>query len=290
MFPSFIVPKWVRAHWFTYKSADEIPESIYDSIRNKVEKLMSNEPLVSIGIIAYNEEQYILRTISSLAEQRSSFPMEIICTDNNSQDKTREIIKKTGIKYVLETKKGVGNARQAAMDLAKGRYYLTVDADTIYPPDWVECMVLKLEKPGVAAVYGRASFYKENLKKLRIGFAIYEFVKYFVHRLRGIKRPELSVCGYSFGMVKELAYKTGGWNTIIKRGEDGYMAWQLTKFGKVVPERSKRSVVWMIDRSLKREGPFISAIAIRIIKEFKRIKEYFTKQKGDYETIDSNKY
>lgn len=290
MFPNLIVPKWVRAHWFNFKTAEDIPESVCQSIRSKVEGLVSENPLVSVGIIAYNEEHYILRTISSLADQRSTFPLEIICTDNNSQDKTSEIIKKTGIKYVLEPKKGVGNARQAAMDVSKGKYYLTVDADTIYPPDWVECMVNKLQQDGVAAVYGQASFYKENLNKFRIGFAIYEFVKYFVHSLRGIKRPELSVCGYSFGMVKELAYKTGGWNTIIKRGEDGYMAWQLTKFGKVVPLRSKKSVVWMIDRSLKREGPFINAIAIRVFKEFKRIREYFVKQKGDYETIDSNKY
>jgi glycosyltransferase involved in cell wall biosynthesis len=290
MFPNLMVPKWVRAHWFTFKSEAEIPAKLYDSIRHKVENIMSEDPLVSIGIIAYNEEQYILRTISSLAEQRSSFPMEIICTDNNSTDKTGEIVRKTGIKYVLETKKGVGNARQAAMDKAKGKYYLTVDADTIYPPYWVECMVRKLQEPGVAAVYGRASFYKENLKKLRIGFAVYEFVKYLVHDLRGIKRPELSVCGYNFGMVKELAYKTGGWNVIIKRGEDGYMAWQLTKFGKVVPVRSKKSIVWMIDRSLKREGSFISAIGIRIFKEFKRVNEYFSKQKGNYETLDSNKY
>jgi len=51
MFPSLIVPKWVRKHWFTYKSAEEIPEEIYNSIRQKVEKLMSPAPLVSVGII-----------------------------------------------------------------------------------------------------------------------------------------------------------------------------------------------------------------------------------------------
>jgi len=284
-----IVPKWVKKFWFVKDKQPFYPDDIFEKIRNKNEILISENPMVSVCIVAYNEEMNVLRSIASLAEQNTSYSIEIICIDNNSSDNTKEIMEKTGVKVFSQPKKGIAHARQKALEMAKGKYYLCGDADCIYPTTWVNEIMKKLTKPEIAGVYGRVAFYSKNYSSLRICLALYEFIKYFIHDLRGIKRPELSAGGANFGFKKEYADKIGGWNTSIKRGSDGYMAWKLKNYGKVVPIRGKKSLVWTVDRSLTRDGNLFISTLIRIFKELGRIPEYLTKQKGEYKTKDSNK-
>ena len=48
-------------------------------------------PLVSFGIITYNQEQFILDTLKGAVSQEYD-NMEIIVSDDNSTDKTFEIV------------------------------------------------------------------------------------------------------------------------------------------------------------------------------------------------------
>ena len=50
-------------------------------------------PLVSFGIITYNQEQFILDTLKGAVSQEYD-NMEIIVSDDNSTDKTFEIVEK----------------------------------------------------------------------------------------------------------------------------------------------------------------------------------------------------
>ena len=289
MFPNFVVPGWVKKYWFVKNKESFYPENIFNELNEVISKNNVENPIVSVCIVAYNEEKNILRSIASLANQKTKYSFELIYVDNNSTDNTKEIMEKAGVKVFFQPKKGISNARQAALEVAKGKFYLCGDADCIYPPTWLEEMMKKLDNNGVAGVYGRVAFYSHNYTSLRIGFALYELIKYWIHDLRGIKRPELSAGGASFGFVKEYADKIGGWNTTLKRGSDGYMTWKLKDYGKVLPVRSAKSLVWTVDRSLTRDGNLFVSTLIRIWKELTRIPEYLTKQKGDYKTIDSNK-
>jgi len=289
MIPNFIVPAWVKKYWFIKNNESYFPENIFEELKTKIDKINSAKPEISICIVAYNEEKNILRSIASLADQKTKYPFEIVYVDNNSTDNTKEIMEKTGVKVFSQPEKGIAKARQKALEVAKGKFYLCGDADCIYPPFWIEELMKKLDKKGIAGVYGRVAFYSHNYKTFRIGFALYELIKYWIHDLRGINRPELSAGGASFGFVKEYADKIGGWNTNIKRGSDGYMTWKLKDYGKVIPVRSSKSLVWTVDRSLTRDGNLFVSTMIRIWKELSRIPEYLTKQKGDYNTVDSNK-
>ena len=51
------------------------------------------DPLISIGIPCFNGEKTIEKTISNLLEQ-SYRKIEIIISDDNSQDNTKNILKK----------------------------------------------------------------------------------------------------------------------------------------------------------------------------------------------------
>ena len=57
---------------------------------------------LSVGIITYNEEQIIARTIDSV----KNIADEIVIIDSNSTDKTVEIAKLKGVKVITQSWRG----------------------------------------------------------------------------------------------------------------------------------------------------------------------------------------
>lgn len=269
-----------------YYSVDEIPDEVFKKISKGFKDQRFNNPIVSVVIIAYNEEMKILRSLSSLSALKSKYPLEVIVVNNNSTDRTQEIIDKCGAKSVFQKKQGVGHARQAGLDDAKGIFHLCGDADTIYPPNYVNDMIKHLKEPGVSAVFGHVSFVPDG-KKTRLKLGIYEFFKDMVVILKAINRPELSLGGASFGFYTALGRKIG-WRTDIKRGEDGSMALELKKYGKIKRISLFNARIWTTARTLENDGNYFSMILKRVIRELMRLKEYFTVQKGEYDLKEEN--
>jgi len=87
----------------------------------------------SIVIPAYNEEELLPRTLSSLKEAMLSVALsgEIIVTDNNSSDNTAKIAEAHGARVVFEPLNRISRARNAGAEVAAGRYFIFVDADTV---------------------------------------------------------------------------------------------------------------------------------------------------------------
>ncbi len=59
----------------------------------------NTEPLVSVGCITYNHEDYIEEAIQSFLMQKTNFPFEVIIHDDASTDDTAKIIKRYAKKY-----------------------------------------------------------------------------------------------------------------------------------------------------------------------------------------------
>ena len=97
----------------------------------------TNSPKYSIVIPAYNEEKYIKKTIKSLQDQNYTGTIEIIVVDNASTDRTASIAKNLGVIVCNEAHPGVCWARQKGTKIAKGKYIISVDADTYYRKDWL---------------------------------------------------------------------------------------------------------------------------------------------------------
>ena len=271
-----IVPSNIRIHWSDYQKLEDIPEEVFERVRNGFASLRTDAPLVSVNIIAWNEEANILRNLSSLSAMKSSYPVEFIFVDNNSKDKTSEVIRRCGITPIFEGKQGYGFARQTALEHSKGKYILTGDADTIYPPTWVDSMVKPILAGKGFASYGTYSFIPDK-GKIRIRYAFYEFFRNLVHALRNIKHPELVVVGMNFCFPTEEALKIG----FIKsdsRMEDGQMAMALMKKGKLKRVTQLKSRAWTGTRTVEKSGTLINAVASRAVKEFNRISIYFHKK------------
>lgn len=279
---SLKVPKWVQKHLYTYNSVDEIPQEVFDRIKKGFDRINSikEEPVLTIGMIAWNEEKNILANLSSLSELQCSKPFEVLIVNNNSTDRTQEILDRCGVKSIMETQQGYGFARQGGINIARGKYFLTGDADSIYPSSWPDEMLKSAQKEGVVGAYGMCSFLP-NEKRSRRSFAFYEILKDTIVKARAINRPELNVMGMTFCFETAVA-KSIGFPTDNRRGEDGRMAWAMKKQGKLVLVKSKKSRVWTITRTIDYDGTMFNAIMVRAKKEILRFKEYLAPQKGNY--------
>jgi len=213
------------------KPFSEVSQEIIDKTHDQLAALQSDNPMVSIVIVAYNEEKHLQACLWSLSETQCKYPIEFIGVDNESKDRTAEIYQKSGIPYYTEHQHTCGYARQCGLDQAKGKYTMCVDSDTIYPPHYIELMVENLMKPGISAVAGMWSFYPDE-KHSKLQLKMYEFFRDLYIRLQIINRPELSVRGLAFGYGTDNAKKEG-YRVELLRGEDGSMALAMKKYGKI---------------------------------------------------------
>lgn len=278
--------KWYNKYLQVYKKdLKEIDPNIISEIQLKISRLQSKEPLVSIVVIAYNEEKYLTANLWSLSDMQCKYPIEIIGVDNDSIDRTADIFKLIGIPYYTEAKHSSGYARQKGLEQAKGKYYVCIDSDTMYPPKYVETLVNELEKPGIVAVSSLWSYIPDKDHSW-LGVKIYEFLRDIHLFLQAIKRPELSVRGLVFAYNTELGKKIGFRVNII-RGEDGSMALGLKKYGQIRLIKKYKARAITRYGTVDTDGTLFNSFKIRVLKQLKGIGSYFTR-KESYQDEDSN--
>lgn len=100
-------------------------------------------PFVSIVIPAYNEERNIATTLTSLT--RLNYPknkLEIIVVNDGSTDNTKNLVEKFisenktfDIKLINKKNKGKGAALNNGLKIAKGKFFICLDADSIVTKD-----------------------------------------------------------------------------------------------------------------------------------------------------------
>lgn len=102
----------------------------------------NKNPLISVNIPVYNGEKTLKDCLNSVINQTYK-NYDVIVIDNNSIDKTKEIIEdfqkeNKKIKYLFESQKGRGAARNAGINHSQGEIIAMTDSDCIVPPDWLE--------------------------------------------------------------------------------------------------------------------------------------------------------
>lgn len=110
---------------------------------------MSDRPLVSYMVFSYNQEDFIRDAIKGALEQTYE-PMELIFSDDCSEDRTFEIIKKEAEAYrgphkiVLnrnEKNMGIAIHTNCVFEMAKGDFFVTAAGDDISVPERTELLV-----------------------------------------------------------------------------------------------------------------------------------------------------
>jgi glycosyltransferase involved in cell wall biosynthesis len=226
------MPKWYDKYLSIYGMPfDQVSCIILDEIKTKLASQQSEDPLVSIVVIAYNEERRLAACLWSLSELQTKYPIEIIGVNNNSKDRTEEVYQRLGLPYFNEPKQSPGFARQCGLENARGQYHFCIDADTFYPPQYIDLMMSKLTKPNVSCVSSFWSFFPDE-KHSAFGLFLFESVRDAFLYVQHFKRPELCVRGMVFAFKTDLARKVKI-RTDIRRGEDGSLALSLKPYGKI---------------------------------------------------------
>ena len=213
------------------KSLDDISDEMLDEIKGKLALQQTGNPLVSLVVIAYNEECRLAACLWSLSELQTQYPIEILGVNNNSKDRTEEVYQRLGLPYFNEQKQSPGYARLCGLEHTRGKFYFCIDADTFYPPRYVDLMMAKLMKPNISCVSSFWSFFPDE-NHSRFGLFLFEMIRDAFLFVQHFKRPELCVRGMVFAFNVEYA-RLVKIRTDIRRGEDGSLALSLKPYGKI---------------------------------------------------------
>jgi glycosyltransferase involved in cell wall biosynthesis len=228
-------------------------------IKEKVDNLKRGEPEISIVIPAYNEEESILQTLSSLSASTTGKSVEIIVVDNNSKDKTAELAEACGARCILEKKQGITPARNAGLQAAKGKYVLNADADTIYPPDWIDLMTAPLHRENTAMVYGTFSFIPTADTSRTVYYA-YEHVSDLSKWINKKFREEaVNIYGFNSAFRREEGLQVGGFDHPPGTNEDGWLGLKLrvSLNKKLCHVKKRKAIVWTSDRRIQIDGGLV---------------------------------
>ena len=224
--------KWYDKYLAIYgKPFSELPQATVEEIRTKLQAQQRDEPLVSVVVIAYNEERRLAACLWSLSELQTQYPIEILGVNNNSKDATEQVYQKLGVPYFNEERQSPGFARQCGLQHARGKYHFFIDADTFYPSCYVDKMMGKLLQPGVSCVGTFWSFYPDEHHSA-FSLFLFELARDLFLWVQHFKRPELNIRGMTFAFNADYARQCTI-RTDIRRGEDGSLALSLKKFGKI---------------------------------------------------------
>lgn len=129
--------------------------------------MKKNIPFCSVIVLNYFGEKVIRSTLESLL--RLNYPIdkfEIIVVDNNSQDKSKEIIfdyakKEKNIRYLfLNKNKGFAGGNNEGIKFSKGDYVVLLNNDCIVEKDWLKELVVTAQKdPKIFAVSSKIKLY-----------------------------------------------------------------------------------------------------------------------------------
>lgn len=223
-----IIPGFMNAFLFSSLLMDRRPQRV---------KLDSYPP-VTILTAAYNEELSIIETLSAVARQQYSGPLEVIVINDGSTDKTAALLDEALGDFpwlkVINLPLNGGKSRALNIGLAKSSHELiiTLDADSYLYQDSLQSIVERfMEDPkNTRAVAGTVLVH--NSRESWITRA--QEWDYF-HGISAIKRVQSLFQGTlvaqgAFSLYsKKTLIEVGGWSMGI--GEDIILTWAILNAG-----------------------------------------------------------
>src|SRR5215471_2854845 len=115
---------------------------------------------ITVAICTFNRAESLRRTLDSLIAMQipDACRWEVVVVNNNSRDHTDEVVNRfrelLPIRLRFEPRPGLSNARNRAMDAARGEYILWTDDDVIVDAGWLAAYMSSFRRWPEAAVFG----------------------------------------------------------------------------------------------------------------------------------------
>ena len=183
-----------------------------------------SEPWVSFIIPAFNEAKLLPSTLHGIAQALGSWdePWELIVCDNDSTDETAELARSSGARVIHEPIRQIARSRNAGASIAKGQWFVFIDADSI--PSQALLNDLRETLKGDQVVGGGAT--------LCLDRALPAFWMMWVHAWNGISRCFRLAAG-SFVYCRAEAFReTGGFPQDCYTGEEIWFSRKLKAWGR----------------------------------------------------------
>jgi len=180
---------------------------------------------VSVIIPTLEEEAYIEKTLSSL--QRVATPIEVIVVDGGSRDKTVEIAMRFTDKVYSIRKRGISAGRNYGAKHAEGDILVFLDADIIFPLDFVEKTQKVFEDPKVVGATC-------NIMPSRFRLGVTLFFYLYNKLLKVFTRIKPHSRGEFFVVRKSSFQRVKGFDENMPCLEDHDLANRLSKLGRFV--------------------------------------------------------
>lgn len=179
-------------------------------------RLLGDRPLVTVCVPYFNLGQYLPETLASLAAQTYSAIEVIVIDDGSTDTSSRAVFKDMQERYSRfqfhrHENAGIGATRNRGLALARGDYFVPMDADNIARPDMIERFVQAIrQRPDVAVLtcYFLAFATSADLERGK-----------FLHAYRPTGGPHILAClrnvyGDATAIYRTAALRAiGGWET-----------------------------------------------------------------------------
>lgn len=189
--------------------------------------------MVSVIIPAYNEEKVLGKCLDAFTVQQTKEKFTVFLVNNNSTDRTAEIAKsykgKLSLTLLFQKRKGRGAARDTGFRHAKGDIFLSTEADTIVPPDWIETMTRHIRESDAVAVTGGCTIVDCD----PYTNVFLNFLQPLTMRLYRLVFGYFWLNGFNFAIYKDVYEKSGGINPNLNTHDDIDLSFRVNKLGKI---------------------------------------------------------
>lgn len=210
--------------------------------------------LVSVIIPCYNCEETIHRAVDSVIKQTHQ-QWELILVDNNSADRTLELINQIAQKNpdrivaLEEKKKGAPAARNKGLTAAKGEWIQFLDADDELLPMKIEAQ-LQLTSSNASIVVGNCLIYENSIKK-RI---VIKKDVIAVDKWSGLINSSLGITSANLWSRQALT-AVNGWNEALTSSQEYDLLFRLFENGaEIAIDTNYHTIIHKMSTSISRSS------------------------------------
>jgi glycosyltransferase involved in cell wall biosynthesis len=180
----------------------------------------------TVALCTHNQAARLARTLDDLGRLRPpEAPWELLFVDNGCRDGTGELLARHAwpaawqVRVVREEKLGLSNARNRAIDEARGEYVIFMDDDETPDPDWLRAYERLIRAQNPDAFGGRIRVLFEDMRPSWLADELLGFLGELnrSERICPLTDPHTSFFGGNFGIRKTVCDTVGRFDAMLGR-------------------------------------------------------------------------